>query len=60
MSNHEATVCWYWLMTSALSFAVQRIKHCPLGKKASTHTAINKNIGESIEFRMPRDKLKLK
>ena len=47
-------------MTSAFLFAVQRLKGFPLGKKASTHTAINKNIGESIEFRMPRDKLKLK
>ena len=32
----NATVCWYDLVTSALSFAVQRIKHCPLGKTSGT------------------------
>ena len=31
----NATVCWYDLVTSALFFAVQRLKHCPLGKIGS-------------------------
>ena len=51
--KHEATIWWHWSVTSALSFAVQRLVHCPLGKTSVTLVlnTKNKNIGESLQNR---------
>ena len=35
MLSNKATICWQWSVTSALSFAMQCLRHCSLGKTSS-------------------------
>ena len=49
---HEANICCCRSVTSALSFVMQHLIHCPLGKTSGTLVlTINNNFGESLQSR---------